>query len=525
LVVWYDGRNTSHDIYGARVTPSGTVLDPSGIAISTAFNDQQFPSVTSDGNYHFVVWHDYRNGYPNIDIYGARVSNDGVVIDPSGIAIATATNEQMYPEIAFNGTNYLVVWSDERIDLQYYIYGARVTQSGTVLDPTGIAISNHGVYPKVASDGVNYLVGWDCDTDIYGARVSQSGTVLDPGGIVISIGTNYQWQPSVAFDGNNYLVVWEDERSGYFRDIYGLRIDQYGNCLDSSAIAISTATDMQRYVSVTFGGTNYLVVWEDERNYPDIDIYGARVTQSGTVLDPMGIHIAAVLIDENRPHPSVNFDGTNYLVVWEEATIYPYLDIYGVFVNQSGNVLGPSFCISNATDYQWHPSVVFDGTNYLVVWQDNRSGVTDIYGARVDQSGNILDPSGIAISTATSNQRRPSVTYDGTNYLVVWEDYRSGGCDIYGARVDQSGNVIDPAGIAISTAQDNQKYPVTSWDGTDYVIVWHDFRSYTEWDVYGAKVNTSGVIIDSFSVSLQLGDQISPSIGRPNFTGTCPWFR
>ncbi len=74
---------------------------------------------------------------------------------------------------------------------------------------------------------------------------------------------------------------------------------------------------------------------------------------------------------------------------------------------------------------QTSPSVAFDGTNYLVVWHDGRGDIGNIYGARVDPSGHLLDPAGFAISTAEERQLYPSVAFDGTNYLVVWEDERS----------------------------------------------------------------------------------------------------
>jgi hypothetical protein len=70
-----------------------------------------------------------------------------------------------------------------------------------------------------------------------------------------------------------------------------------------------------------------------------------------------------------------------------------------------------------------------------VAWKDWRSGASDIYGARVSPSGTVLDPSGRAICTVAGSQYDPSVAYDGTNYGVVWGDYRSGG-DIYGATVN-----------------------------------------------------------------------------------------
>src|SRR5262245_12776711 len=72
-----------------------------------------------------------------------------------------------------------------------------------------------------------------------------------------------------------------------------------------------------------------------------------------------------------------------------------------------------------------NPAVAFDGTNYLVVWSDSRSGGSDIYGARVSPSGTILDPDGIRITTGAVAHVMPRVSFDGTNYLVVWEEHQS----------------------------------------------------------------------------------------------------
>ncbi|GAH36174.1 unnamed protein product, partial [marine sediment metagenome] len=202
-----------------------------------------------------------------------------------------------------------------------------------------------------------------------------------------------------------------------------------------AGIAISTDASSQHYPSVAFNGINYLVVWEDLRNLALTDIYGARVTQSGIVLDPDGIAISTVT--NWQESPSVACDGTNYLVVWEDwrSGSHPP-DIYGARVNQSGVVLDTAAIVISTTGNEQHsPSVAFDGTNYLVVWHDCRSGLyPDIYGTRVNQSGVFLDPIGIAISTETNSQASPSVAFDGINYLVVWMDNRNGSfSDIYGA--------------------------------------------------------------------------------------------
>jgi large repetitive protein len=540
LVVWREVGAGAVDIYGTRVTTSGAALDSDGIAICTATNDQYYPAVSFDGSNYLVVWEDARNSDTTDlawDIYGARVSKSGDVLDPDGIAICTAPLSQWCPDIAFDGTNYLVVWADSREDgneKHSDVYGTRLTPSGEVLDPDGVAISvasgmQH--WPAVAFAGTYYLVAWQDTrngmTDVYGARVSASGTLVDPDGVKICDAVNAQYFPVVAAAGDNYLVVWEDARNSKDSvtwDIYGARVDASANVLDSQGVLISTGLMgyMQYYPVVAFDGTNYLVVWEDARNSADAlnwDVYGARVDASGTVLDPRGIAISTA--DYSQWCPTVAFDGTNYLVVWadsRESDEEQLSDVYGARVGQSGDVLDPDgIAISKGPAMQHWPAVAFDGTNYMVVWHDTRNGQQDIYGARVEPSGNVLDPDGIPIFTTPTHQDRPDIAFDGTNYLIVWRDVGPGGMDIYGTRVTTAGVALDPDGIPICTADFNQLWPAVAFDGIDYLVAWADLRATgrrDESDIYGARVSTSAEVLDpdGIAISRAPGEQNWPAV-------------
>ncbi len=93
-------------------------------------------------------------------------------------------------------------------------------------------------------------------------------------------------------------------------------------------------------------------------------------------------------------------------------------------------VISPEYAVSDPTfrppdGDQTVPSVAFDGTNYLIVWEDHRTNTGDIYGARVSEAGVLLDPGGISISQPGFEQLTPSVAFGGTNYLVTWADNRT----------------------------------------------------------------------------------------------------
>ena len=391
------------------------------VGAAAAATDQAFPAVAFDGANYFVVWQDSRTG-THPDIYGARVNKSGVALDPNGIAISTAWNEQARPALAFDGTNYLAVWHDYRSGFYFAVYFARISTSGTVLDPDGIRVSmtaTQQMSPAVAFDGINYLVVWqdlrNGSFDIYGTRVSKSGAVLDPDGIAISTATAQQAHPAVAFDGVHYLVVWHDERSNLSRDIYGCRVNSSGAVLDPKGIPISTAVGRQEFPSVTYGGGNYMVAWQVDRNGFG-DIYGCRVATSGSVLNASGIPISRAA--NNQAYPALGFDGTSYIAVWQDFRAGYYFDIYGARVGVAGAVLDTAgIAISVAGDDQLVPAIGFDGTNYMVFWQDNRGDSYDVYAARVNSSGVVLDPAGLTDVLFAS----ASASVEGGCVTVAWQ--------------------------------------------------------------------------------------------------------
>jgi len=181
------------------------------------------------------------------------------------------------------------------------------------------------------------------------------------------------------------------------------------------------------------------------------------------------------------------------------------LDIYAQRVLASGEpdpawpVNGLAVCTAGGS--QQLPVVAADGAGgAIVAWFDYRNGNDDIYAQHVLASGE-PDPSwpanGLAVCTTVGTQQLPVIAPDGAGgAVVVWNDYRSGGIDIYAQRVLASG-VVDPAwpvnGLAVCTATATQRDAVAVSDGAGgAVLAWQDYRNGTYPDVYAQHVLASG---------------------------------
>ena len=589
VVVWNDFRSVpAAGIYAARVNSAGTVLDPEGILISGAADNEMEPAIASNGSDSLITWNDDRVGFPNNDIFGARLSAAGTVLDPVSIQIGHAAAAQSAPAVAWNGTNYYVVWADNRAGINNSdIYGTSVSSAGTVTNVSGTAISTEAdqqLAPAITSNGDDFFVDWHdrrsgTSYDVYATRIIAAGTVLSPSGTLISNAALDQWNPALAWNGTNYAVAWQDQRSGTGspEDIYLTRVSPAGVVLDASGIVVSNGAPAERLPAIAANGSDFFATWLDQRTL-SIDIFGSRVAGAGTVQDPTGILVSTATADQ--AHPAVAWDGTNYLMVWEDQRSATSIDIYAARVAEDGTVLDPvGIPVSTvAGDLQTSPAVAWDGTNFMVVWEDTRDFATgggpsctyctDIYGSRIGTDGTVLDPSGIPISTALSHQESPAIAWNGTSYLVTWTDSRplvtfgrrdlfgallspagvvtdndiaiatssdfdsavaSNGTDflvvwtstapannfnLYRTRVTGAGAVLDPSGIALAPVMGSQRHPSVVWNGTNYFVAWSDTRS-PPTHIYGALLDTTGEFVVSAAggipISAAAGAQLAPA--------------
>jgi len=530
LVAWETGDEYNLDIRGARVTSSGHTLDSVPISITSAGGHQVLPAASCDGENFLVAWSDKRRsrGY---EIYCARVSPSGEMLDPGGIGVTWEPYDQIDPAVAFDGTNFIVVWSDGRSGSDFDLYASRVTSSGEVLDRDGFPVSTRGgnqQLPSVASDGSSSLVAWKDDQasagDVYCARILSTGEVVDPDGIAVAASGANHHSPHVTYDGTNYAITWT-KLTGY-RGLRCARVSPLGEVIDPGGWVIA---DEGIIWAMGSAGENLLLAEVQGALDQGSSIYGVLTTSSALERAPEPFVISRGMNQQIRPCAARN--GTHFAVAWMDGR-RGRRDIYMNRIGFSGYPLDPA-PVPLVTDGNVEPFPMdAAGANRgsLFTWIDSRDGRSKIYGARMSFTGEVLDRDGFCLCDSSA-AADPGIATDGSDYLAVWTDARGGGDSlrVYGARVGSEGEQLDPAGILISPGR-YSKDPAAAFGAENYMVAWiepEDPKSVYGLRIVGARVSRSGVVLDGDGIVLsEKGDRLAaPTVAFDGSNWLVAWAR
>jgi hypothetical protein len=330
LVVWQSTRRGPSDVYGTWVSPDHTVAPRDGFPIGQGPSDTLFPDVTWGGDVHLVLWQDLRSRR-NWEIYGARVRPDGTVLEPEGLAIGVGSGNRRHPRVAWSGRVFLAVWMQERSGAGWDIVAARIAPDGKVLDPEGLVVGGGDqdqTRPAVAWNGRTFVVAWmDArrgETDISAARVDDEGRVLDPEGIAVSLADGEQGYPAVGGlrGSGDSLVVWVDKRAGDTYALFGTTLTPDGRVSEPAGVAFSSAPRFHMFPAASCRAEDCLVVWEEGHPSSSATTRITDVVRDVRALwwarDRKPIPFTVVPDSKGNHFTTVAAGGTGYLVAWKD---------------------------------------------------------------------------------------------------------------------------------------------------------------------------------------------------------------
>ncbi|MDH3785603.1 MAG: PKD domain-containing protein, partial [Acidobacteriota bacterium] len=458
-------------LHFARITPGGTVIDSPPVFVHDT-DPASFvgPYAVAGGlaGGLQLVWADQNcGGCPNPwtfgttpwDIHGKNISVAGQI----GIEkpMSNATPAQTQPDLTTGPGQFLAVFHSESGGVKR-IMVQRLDNQGDTIDaePIEIASSPYATHPAVAWNGSLYMIVWDeffycvggdpppCGNFIQAVRMLPDGTVIDAQPITV-LEANHA---DVAALNDDFLVVGRDNYIFGEHEVVplGVRVDgTTGTLLDTTPLILGWSFAMEPRVAAL--GDKWLVVYERRISHDESwgGSYFNFVAADGTVqYDKFATRGVC-----NGATPDVAVSGAGALVVCREKPFGHFLaDINGglILPDETASL----FLISGAVEEQRSPAVTWTGTEYLVVWEDKRNGIdyfderTDLYGARVDVFGEVLDPDGFPIATGLIPSHQPSLATMGTETLLAASIFRDAETNYRVAVYETPATPTEPAEVS-----------------------------------------------------------------------------
>lgn len=328
------------------------------------------------------------------------------------------------------------------------------------------------------------------------AAWSSSPNVNSP----VCTATAQQSSPHIISDGSGgAIAAWEDTRNVHF-DIYAQRIGTDGNILwKKDGVPVCTAEENQNKLRlVSDGAGGVIITWQDIRGgKSNSDIYAQHIDAAGNIRwTADGLPVCTEVNAQNSPCIITDGDG-GAIIIWQDFRTN-YADLYAQRISKSGEVLWKKngVLVCGASDAQSAPVAVEDGAGGgIVVWQDFRRSFADIYGQRIDGSGNLLwERTGVPVCMALGHESYQVIVSNGAEgAIVAWIDTRNGNNDIFAQQVDGNGAVHWlENGIPVCVAPDNQTYPAIASDGSGGAFLsWWDKRK-GDFDIYAQHIDLAG---------------------------------
>jgi hypothetical protein len=276
-----------------------------------------------------------------------------------------------------------------------------------------------------------------------------------------------------------------DFRSGSRYDIYGQRIDRYGNELWSTGgeAIMTTSGSKQALRAIADGEGGAILVWQDYRSGNNDDIYAARIGPDGSHLWASG-GVGVCTSVSFQYNPCLASDGAGGAVFAYEYLYGPSFDIYAQAVDAGGSMkwAADGIVISSASNHQLNPEVATDANGgAVIVWHDARSSsVYDIYAQRVNSGGTVQwAANGVAVCTESEHQIYPKIARtEWGDFIIAWEDERNVALDsdIYAQALSFSGTALwGSGGIPVHTNSGAQAgVSMTSAEGEFVIVAWED---------------------------------------------------
>lgn len=243
------------------------------------------------------------------------------------------------------------------------------------------------------------------------------------------------------------------------------------------------------------GSGEVVVVWADDRDGTSA-IWSNASADGGKTWPESAVKVSDG--DGTATNPALACGASAAYVAWEDArdSEIEKANIYVASTTDAGQSWSANLRVGGAEDGIFdrvEPAIAVDGNDVHVVWSSEVNGAPDIYVASSsDRAASFSASQRIdGGSAGTAWSRAPVVAAGDGDVVVVWEDRRNGVNDIYLARSNNAGGSFSEA-IQLDPGSANSFAPVAAVGGGEVYVAWHDEKDGEFLEVYLIYSNDGG---------------------------------
>lgn len=421
--------------------------------------------------------------------------------------IAPAANLQWEPDVASDGFDFVVVWSDKRFEPSTHrTFGTRIRSDGRVLDPVGIPLGPlHSDRAQVTYLGSGrYLVGWALDGDRF-VRVLNANDATWAGPPLDVSDVNYIACSDFAGSGDLFALAYYAGSAVQVR-----RFFTDGGTPDPTALPLSTTPATCPLIATGPGPvTSWTIAWVEGST-----VMGAFLTETGGAMTtaladagpgqtslaglvPLstGDHFLLWHTRDGAGRPmlgrTISAAGVGPIVpiwapdagAWESTfaagnddRLRGYVGI-GDYANDGHAFV---FLPTDAGALSVGPAST-DAPGYGAVMAASRDRLllalsegNDIGYLLMDQQFARID-SGVA-STSGAGQHELQLAASSSGFLAVWTENFDDGSSVLARRLDATGTPVGPTEV-LSGDGERAQLPSVAFTGGTWAVVWEDSRN------------------------------------------------
>jgi PKD repeat protein len=461
---WGDYTN----LWVARINSSGTVLDTGSVKVVGP--RPGLSAGNGAGGIH-LVWASSTNS--NNDTYTANIAANNA--GGPNRCLSTGAPLQIKPDLATSGNGYMLVYRSA-VSANARVLAQPLDENGSALtaEPVQLDIgasANGPGTPNVAWSSVSslYLVAWGRSNGVAMQRLSATGVKIDPAPVIVR--SNHFGSADVAAIGDTFLIT--TRKYGYtpqYIDAYGTRVR------GSDGAVLDTLLLGGGYVSsppavTTLGGRFYAAFhsnWSHDNS--GASMVGVLVPPTGTNLTSSGLNIFSTAGGNGIFEVGLASSGDTALLAQSQELTSGVENDLLCFIIQTNGTASPMINLTPWIGNQYRPRVAWDGSNFVLTYQDQRNRLapgtldqldarSDIFAMRVSRTGAILDPQGFLLSALPIGETDPTVISQSGVSLFAWaqmfNDPTFANYRIVTTRLDASANKWPVAVANLSTNEGN----------------------------------------------------------------------